>query len=254
MNETFVDVERYRREGFLFPFTIYDREDELRRLRSIFHRLRALLPPAVSTQEMKQWHDLDLQLWQLGTEPRILDLLEPILGPDFYLWGSQFFSKDPGDRSVAGWHQDAAFWPLTPHRTATVWLAFEDSDVANGAMQVIPGTHRAGLLQHDGEHDEHDLLSMRLERGNFRRDDAVHICLRAGQISIHDDNLVHGSAPNASARLRCGLTLRYSACEVRVDRAAWPTFRACLVRGVDRYGHNPRGAAPTDLLREFVLT
>ena len=106
-------------------------------------------------------------------------------------------------------------------------------------MQVIPGTHRAGILLHDGEHDEHDVLAMRLERGNFSRGDAVHLILRAGQISIHDDNIVHGSAPNRSDRLRCGLTLRYSASEVRVDQAIWPTFRACMVRGEDRFGHNP---------------
>ncbi len=247
-----VDVERFQRDGFLFPFTVYESEQDLARLRSIFWRLRALLPPGTSTRQMMQWHDLDLDLWQLGNEPRILDVLEPVLGPDFYLWGSQFFSKDPGDPSVAGWHQDAAFWPLTPHRTVTVWLAFEDSDVENGAMQVIPGTHRAGILQHAGEHDEHDMLNMRLERGNFSRSDAVHICLRAGQISIHDDNIVHGSAPNTSDRLRCGLTMRYSASEVRVDAAAWPTFRACFVRGEDRHGHNPLGQAPTDILRDFV--
>ena len=104
------------------------------------------------------------------------------------------------------------------------------------------------------KHDEHDALNMRLERGNFSRSDAVHLILRAGQISIHDDNIVHGSAPNRSDRLRCGLTLRYSASEVRVDQASWPTFRACMVRGTDSYGHNLLGQPPTDILREFVLT
>lgn len=254
MSIPLVDVERFERDGFLHPFTIYEKDAELAWLRAIYWRLRALLPPDTSTQEMKQWHDLDLELWQLGTNPRILDLVEPILGPDFYLWGSQFFSKDPGDLSVAGWHQDAAFWPLSPHRTVTVWLAFEDSDVENGAMQVIPGTHRAGILQHAGEHDEHDVLNMRLERGNFSRSDAVHLCLRAGQVSLHDDNIVHGSAPNESDRLRCGLTLRYSASVVRVDAELAPNFRACFVRGEDRHGHNPLGQPPTDILREFVLT
>ncbi|MCY4525231.1 MAG: hypothetical protein OXB89_01365, partial [Anaerolineaceae bacterium] len=81
-----VDVERFQRDGFLFPFTIYESEQDLARLRSIFWRLRALLPPGASTQQMMQWHDLDLELWQLGSEPRILDVLEPVLGPDFYLW------------------------------------------------------------------------------------------------------------------------------------------------------------------------
>ena len=69
MSKPQVDVERYHRDGFLYPFTIFSSEAELRRLRSIFRRLRALLPAGMSTQEMKQWHDLDLELWQLGTRP-----------------------------------------------------------------------------------------------------------------------------------------------------------------------------------------
>ena len=73
--------------------------------------------------------------------PAILDYVEDIAGPDFYQWGGQFFVKYPGDGSIVPWHQDAQYWPLTPRRTVTVWLAIHDADEANAAMQVVAGSH-----------------------------------------------------------------------------------------------------------------
>ena len=143
-----VDVTRFNHEGYLCPFPVYGPE-EFDGLRALYWRLRQLLPEGVSTQEMDWWHGEDRELWAIASEPRILDLVEPILGPDFYLWGSQFFSKDPGDQKTTPWHQDAFFWPLAPHNSVTVWVAFEDSDADNGAMKVIPGTHRAQHIQHE---------------------------------------------------------------------------------------------------------
>ena len=40
---------------------------------------------------------------------------------------------------VVGWHQDAYYWPMTPHNSVTVWLAYTDVDEENGAMQIVPG-------------------------------------------------------------------------------------------------------------------
>ena len=75
--------------------------------------------------------------------------------------------------------------------------------------------------------------------------------MKAGEASLHDDNILHGSDANDSDRLRCGLTLRYSATEVKADLSVWPFFRAYQVRGVNRYGHNPNGNAPTGLMRAY---
>ena len=75
-------------------------------------------------------------------------MLNQFLGPDFFLWGTQFFSKEPGDGKTTPWHQDAFYWPLSPHKAVTVWLAFSDSDEGNGAMMVVPGSHRAGKLKY----------------------------------------------------------------------------------------------------------
>ena len=61
------------------------------------------------------------------------------------------------------------------------------------------------------------------------------MCLKAGQISIHTDLLLHGSAPNCSTRRRCGLTLRYMPPEVRTQ--AKDQAFAYLCRGTDPAGY-----------------
>ena len=251
MAEVDIDLELYHRQGFLAGFQIFE-EDECPRLLELYWRLRKLLPSGMSTQEMDWWHATDRELWELCKHPKILDYVESILGPDFFLWGTQFFSKEPRDGKTTPWHQDAFYWPLSPHKAVTVWLAFSDSDEGNGAMMVVPGSHRAGKLKYRKTTQDSDVLDMVLEHGEFRESNAVPLILKAGQISLHDDNIIHGSAPNHSERLRCGLTMRYSAGEVRGDLSVWPFFKAFWVRGVDRWGHNPVGVPPKGEMKHYI--
>ena len=243
-------VRQYHERGFLCPLPAVPAA-ESGRLERLFGRLRALLPPDASTQQMDWWHVFDRELYELCTDAAILDTVESLLAPDFYLWGTQFFAKDPGDGKLTPWHQDAFYWPLHPHRSVTVWLAFADSDRDNGAMQVIPGSHTMGHLQHGALHDRRAVLPLQLEAGQVDPREAAFLELAAGEMSLHDDRIVHGSQPNRSNRLRCGLTLRYSAGEVRCDTREWPMFQAFWVRGTDRWGHNPVGTPPQGLMTEF---
>ena len=89
------------------------------------------------------------------------------------------------------------------------------------------------------------MLTLECERGQFREDTAVSLNLKAGQISIHDDKLVHGSPANHSDRRRAGLTIRYSSTVVKCDLSVNPHFTTYLCRGVDAYKHNPVGRVPT---------
>ena len=251
MERSEIDIDTYRQQGYFAPLNIFS-PAEAPQLLKIYQRLRGLLPPGASTQQMDWWHGHDLELMNVCRHPKILDTVEMLLGPDFYLWGTQFFSKDPGDGKTTPWHQDAFYWPLSPHNSVTVWLAFADTDEWNGAMQVVPGTHRSERLKHQPVTGNGAVLDMVLEEGSFRLSDAVHLKLKAGQASLHDDNIVHGSGPNLSDRLRCGLTMRYSAGEVKCDTSVWPYFKSYWLRGKDRWGHNPIGAAPNSLLDHCV--
>jgi hypothetical protein len=74
----------------------------------------------------------------------------------------------------------------------------------------------------------------------------VPLRLKAGEVSLHDDRAVHGSPANPSARRRAGLTIRYSATEVKNDLSVNPHFKTFLCRGVDTYRHNPAGTPPSE--------
>ena len=59
-------------------------------------------------------------LWDIVTEPRILDYVEDIVGPNIIAWGTHFFCKMPHDGKTVAWHQDSSYWPLTPTKALTV--------------------------------------------------------------------------------------------------------------------------------------
>jgi len=246
-----INLQSYQCHGYLSGFQIVP-SGQVTQLLDLYWRLRQLLPVGMSTQQMDWWHTSDRELWQLCRLPIILDHVETILEPDFYLWGSQFFSKEPGDGKTTPWHQDAFYWPLRPHRSVTVWLAFTDADEENSAMQVIPGSHRIGPVSHKQSMTKSDVLDMEVMKDRFDPSTAVALNLKAGQISLHDDRIIHGSGPNNSQKLRCGLTLRYSAGEVKCDLSVWPFFRAFWLRGVDYWQHNPIGVPPQADMKRYI--
>ena len=108
-------------------------------------------------------------------------------------------------------------------------------------MQVIPGSHKHGLLEFEAVTTAADNLLNKRVKDADQLGDPVAFELPSGSISLHADMLVHGSEPNLSMRRRCGLTMRYASIEVVADRG-W-NHDAILCRGSDPMGHwvhNPR--------------
>jgi ectoine hydroxylase-related dioxygenase (phytanoyl-CoA dioxygenase family) len=239
---TMGQTEQFVDRGYLSGLDVFSFR-EMDGLRVGYGALCALLEPGEGPGAIREWHMASRWLYDVCSAPALLDLVEGVLGPDFYMWGSQFFAKSPRSSSTVAWHQDGYYWPLEPlHHSVTAWLAFEDVDESNGAMQVIPGSHRAGLLQHR-KHVSESVLTLELEGGTFSADDAAPLNLVAGQASIHHDSIVHGSPANASDRARVGLTVRFSRSDVRCDLSRAPQFRAYPLRGQDK-GTNPVGEVP----------
>ena len=119
---------------------------------------------------------------------------------------SHLFAKLPGDPKRVSWHQDASYWPLTPSRVVSAWPAIDDVDVDNSAMQVIGGSHHhAQLTFRDSTATENNVLSQTVDSAADYGDAPVALEMRAGQISLHSDWILHGSEPNGSNRRRCGL-------------------------------------------------
>jgi ectoine hydroxylase-related dioxygenase (phytanoyl-CoA dioxygenase family) len=178
---------------------------------------------------------------RLVSDARLLDLVEPIIGPDIALFASHYICKPGGDGLPVHWHQDGTYWPLAPMDVITAWLAVDDTTTENGCMRVIPGSHKCGkILDHRLNKETEAVLEMEVA-GGVDESRAVNVEIPAGGISLHHPLLVHGSNPNRSPRRRCGLTIRYIPATTRVTREDWKTFmlRGRPVAGINEYASFP---------------
>lgn len=122
------------------------------------------------------------------------------------LWHDQLLFKPPdtGARGNVGWHQDYGYWQCTePAELLTAWLALDDVNEENGCMQVVPGSHKWGLLP-EGDFFEQDLekLKARIEKVTGQPWRTVKCEMPAGAMSFHHCLTIHGSGPNLSQRPR----------------------------------------------------
>lgn len=237
-------LNRYQQQGYLQPFVALA-GDDLDRVKKSVDRLLAELGSR-DAYAINCYQARVSSLWDLCQLPAVLDVVEQILGPDIICWASHLFNKQAGDSRSVPWHQDAVFWHLHPAKTLTVWLAIDDADPENSALEFIPGSHTQQIPFE--RNDGGQVLNLQAVNPE-QYGSSVYNTLRAGQFSVHHDLLLHGSKPNASERRRCGLTLRYSTPDVRVTDSAWGGgIEAILARGEDRSGywtHHPRPLGDT---------
>jgi len=140
------------------------------------------------------------------------------------------------------WHQDSTYWPLSPTKTVTVWLAIDDADPENANMKFIPRSHLHGLIDYDETQDADTVLDLAVKNPQSYGDGEVDVQLKAGQFSMHSDLLLHGSEANESNRRRCGLTIRYAAADV----TTWFDWhkKGFVVRGENISGQWANPATP----------
>ena len=209
-----VQIEQFNRDGYLKGIRIFDKlEADANRV--YFARLLAqVLEAGGDSYSISTAHANHGKVWDLLTEPRIVAVVKDLLGENVIGWGSHFFCKMPGDGKVVSWHQDASYWPLTPSKAVTVWLAIDHADRGNACMKFIPGSHHYGHLTYKMTEDSGaNVLNQEVENAEGIGQ-PVYDELQAGEISIHSDLTLHGSEANLSKRRRCGLTLRYTTSDV----------------------------------------
>jgi len=230
-------VKHYNELGFVKGLPVYGAE-EVVGLRNAFDALLKMVLDAKDGRDaysINGYHAQSRCIWDIVTEPRILDYVEDIIGPNFVCWGTHFFCKMPGDPRKVPWHQDASYWPLSPSKTVTVWLAVDDSEIENGAMRVLPRSHLEGHLAFENAKPDEAVVLHQKVLNPERFGHPVSFVMKAGCISLHSDLLVHGSEPNMSTKRRCGLTLRYASTDVHAANG-W-NASSILCRGKDAANH-----------------
>jgi non-heme Fe2+,alpha-ketoglutarate-dependent halogenase len=226
-------VAHYNDKGYIKGLRAFSR-DRADMNRSYFDGLLSQLRAQGKDSYALNWfHKTCAGIYDICKHPSILLHVKDILGPHIICWGSHFFCKMPHDGKSVSWHQDALYWPLTPTKTVTVWLAIDDADRENGAMRVIPGSHRQGRVPvHDSRAEESNILTQTAIVPEQWEKEAVYFEMGAGEMSMHSDLLLHASSPNDSDRRRCGLTIRYASADVRCTKIPDdPPFTGFTLRG-----------------------
>tara|TARA_B100000686_G_scaffold30225_1_gene30926 strand:- start:25013 stop:25798 length:786 start_codon:yes stop_codon:yes gene_type:complete len=172
-------------------------------------------------------HDLlihDPFIHYLVKSNQLLSIVEKIIGPNIALFGAHYIAKKPYTGKPVDWHQDGSYWPLEPMKVVSLWVAGTSSTIKSGCMRVIPGTQNKNLLKPSEMiqvDTEEFVLDLAIHPDQIDDSDTVDIELNAGDISIHNPFIIHGSNPNLSDKWRMGLTLRYIPTSVYVNRQGW---------------------------------
>ena len=232
------EVAEYNREGFL----VYNKPvlplDEFHALKEHFEKLLSQWPEDARPESMDVPHFTDTDLFRWALSDSILDLVEPILGPDILLFSTHFICKPKGDGRRVPWHEDSAYWRnmIDPMEIVTVWLALDPSLEENACMKVVPRTHQTGQKGFSDYEDadmSRNVLNQEIIK--LRDKDCAEnevLCeLQPNECSLHDSRLIHGSKPNTSNIRRCGWTLRFARGDVKLNPELADRHNMYLARG-----------------------
>ena len=234
-------IDSFHEDGFLFPVRVFS-ETEAVVARERFEQFRARFPEHAAKLDVKA-NIICPWVTELCQTPRILDVIEDLVGPDILCTSSNFRFKHPDGRTHAGWHQDGKYIQMEPNLTLMV-VAFTDFTEQSGCVQFVPGSHRWGYLEHSVTNPDPDSILVRQQKivDNFDESLAVPAILKPGEMSLHQAGMIHGSRPNHANFTRIAWIADYMPTHGRV--LSGQKAGAMLMRGTDSYHHFEEEFAP----------
>ncbi|MBK19705.1 MAG: hypothetical protein CMM52_12805 [Rhodospirillaceae bacterium] len=226
-------VQQFHDDGFLFPYDVYT-EEEAAGLWQKFNALEEQLG-----EEPQNRFRIKAQLpfpWlcDIVSNEKLLDAVEDLVGPNILCWGASFFTKKANDPRFISWHTDSFVYGFEPAETVTAWLGFNDSTIESGCLRYIAGSHKQ-VSTHEIKPHPDNLATLGQNVINVPEDEAVYAELKAGQVVLHHESVVHSSGPNNANHPRIGFSIHYVAPHVRETRYEGAT--AMLLRGEDTHGY-----------------
>ncbi|HOY22044.1 MAG TPA: phytanoyl-CoA dioxygenase family protein [Cellvibrio sp.] len=216
------NIHRYKQDGFVI-------------IRSLFSLPEAALlyQVAVNDEQIsKHSYDLNdsagkktkLALWftpgddtygLLTRTEKLINAVDQLLEGDSEVchFHSKLMQKEPHVGGAWEWHQDYGYWYkngfLYPDQMLSVMVALTEATVENGCLQVIPGSHKLGRVEHafSGEQNGAD---MRFVDEILKTKDVVYMTLKPGDVLFFHSNLLHRSDSNNSDMARWSLISAYN--------------------------------------------
>ncbi len=229
------DIEQFKQAGYISPVDVMG-EMEASVLRARLEAVEAGQGGALEAGQRAKSFLLFKWLDDLIRDPRVLDPVEQLIGPNILCWNTIFWIKEAGAKSFISWHQDTRYWGLSSDRVVTAWLALSPATIEAGCMRVMPGTHVGDVLPHEDRYHEDNMLTRGQEiTAGVDDSDAAFMPLKTGQMSLHNYRLAHASGPNNSTDRRIGVSMHFMPTDTRQVVGDWDC--AALVRGIDEFGN-----------------
>lgn len=222
---------RFHRDGFLSPVSILDEREatehrgRMEKAEAVFGRLHY----------KSKVHTIFSDAARLAADPRALDVVEQLIGPDILLFDGTYIVKEPRTEAHVSWHQDLTYWGFSGDEQVSMWLGLSPANEDNGCMRMVPGSHVGGRLRHEDTPDGNNLLHRGQTVKDVAEEHAVACPLRPGQASFHHGWTLHSSTPNRSYDRRIGFNVQFIAPSMR--QLFNPHETALLVRGHDAFRH-----------------
>ncbi len=171
------------------------------------------------------------------TNPRLLDAVESIVGPEIYSNPVQHVRIKPPEHLVpkdpetgearlgaTNWHQDngVVLEEADESNILTVWFSLLDAPIESGCLQVIPRSHRDGIRDHcPGGYG-----GLKIPRSLLEMDQAIPAPTKRGDVLFLHKRTCHASLSNISDNIRWSFDLRYNPIGQATGRGIFPGFVA----------------------------
>ncbi len=137
--------------------------------------------------------------------PLFEGICRQLIGEQISVFRAMFMNKPAHQGTVLPYHQDGGTqWGLDRERFITIWTALDDATVENGCVEIVPGTHRLGLLS---EHGHTITPEQEAEHCDPRR--SVFLEAQAGETILLHNYLLHRSGVNTIERPRRAFSVVY---------------------------------------------
>ena len=184
---TQAQIDQFREQGFVSPIRVMSDAEALGNRNRLERFERETGGPLGGNLRHKA-HLLFTWLADLVRHPRILDAVEDLYGPDLLCWTTNFFIKEKSNPAFVSWHQDSTYWGLSQPDVVTAWVAFTRANAGNGAMEVIPGSHKLDQIPHRDTFAKHNLLTRGQEIAvEVDHSKTVRLDLEPGEIILFSD-------------------------------------------------------------------
>ena len=138
-------------------------------------------------------------------ESKVADAAAELIGTPLGLHGDQALLKPPEVGSEKPFHQDNAYFQVTPDDAViTCWCALDEATLENGCLHYLAGSHKRGLVEHEKIENTPHLVPPGL-----RREDAVPVPANPGTVVFHHGWALHMSPPNRSRSWRRAMVLHF---------------------------------------------